>query len=82
MKTESEILEIMQTINDDISSLSEAIKEDSKNLPDEHAVGRISNGINSIKYLQDKLKFYTSILLQYEWKIELKQWNGGIILMV
>lgn len=57
------ILEIMQTINDDINNLSEIIKEDSKNLPDIHAVNRISNDINSIKYLQDKLKFYTSILL-------------------
>ena len=63
MKTESEILEIMQTINRDINNLSETIKEDCNHLSDEHAVGRISNNINSIKCLQDKLKFYTSILL-------------------
>lgn len=63
MKQQIEILNKMEVINKDIINISETIKEDCKHLPDEHAVGRISNNINYIKHLQDKLKFYTSILI-------------------
>jgi len=63
MKSSDNLLKEMSIINKSINDISKNIQNDCKNLPDIHAVNRIFNDINYIKYLQDKINIYKKIII-------------------